>query len=74
MNKRMVWSRILCIIELTMIPIEVALVNLTLRVSGWFATALSLACSFLDSEADSWPSALSSARAATADSCTVLLC
>ncbi|MCX6097492.1 MAG: hypothetical protein NTZ77_03270 [Caldiserica bacterium] len=47
MNKRLLWSRILCIVELAMIPIEVALVNVTARVSGWFATALSLALSFL---------------------------
>ncbi|RIE05685.1 hypothetical protein [Candidatus Cryosericum terrychapinii] len=47
MNKRMVWSRILCIVELAMIPIEVALGNLTLRVSGWFALALLLAFDFL---------------------------
>ncbi|RIE05733.1 hypothetical protein [Candidatus Cryosericum terrychapinii] len=47
MNKRMVWSRILCIVELAMIPIEVVLANLTFRVSGWFATALLLAGSFL---------------------------
>jgi hypothetical protein len=46
-DKRTLWSRILCIVELAMIPIEVALANLALRVSGWFATALSLAVSFL---------------------------
>lgn len=47
MNKRRLWSRILCIVELAMIPIEVALGNLMLRVSGWFALALSLAFDFL---------------------------
>ncbi|MHB8106191.1 MAG: hypothetical protein ACYDH4_01985 [Candidatus Cryosericum sp.] len=47
MNRRMLWSRILCIIELAMIPIEVALASLTLRVSGWFALALGLAFDIL---------------------------
>lgn len=47
MNKRTLWSRILCIVELAVIPIEVALAYVSLRVSGWFATALMLAVSFL---------------------------
>lgn len=47
MNKRILWSRILCIVELAMILIEVALANLALRVSGWFVLALWLAFDFL---------------------------
>ena len=47
MNKRILWSRILCIVELAMIPIEVALAYVSLRVSGWCATALWLAFDFL---------------------------